>query len=388
MALPTPTKTYLVSANNYIASNGPLPSQWEARHVDIARVLCTFTTKLIGLGVGISHVASSLPASRSLVAGTNLWNTDNAGNTTNITNFGNYLYNATGASGTAPFSWNVYGSFSPWIVLSVPGGGQLCIGFASGNNASTGWPPNTTMGVWKISYSPGGLFNLAGTPNGGLPAASDELLLSYQAFFPYYSGNDASFNIDNEGIINKNQNQGNYNLQIQVVAANDGSGFWMGAFRNNSCALFLYFSLGLDSPISSGNWGTNVIFHLDRAPLFSRIVENNSTQFKAAFTNSSTWDFRAAAFYTRNQWVRWSPLIDNQLGSYAMYSVPFYAFSPGGSPTGPNTGLKGIMRDIWLGQTQASPAVYPASPANAQFVHFGDYILPWSASAPAPLFIG
>lgn len=389
MALPTLSGPYSASANNYIASNGPLPSQYKERAYDIANMLCTLTTRLIGSGFATHH-ASSVPANRPAYSGSptgiNVWDVDDPTMAAGIISFGNTLV-ATGYSYHST-PWQSQGSYSPWIVLDLAEGGQLCMGFYYP------WVGDASSGGFKVSYSPGSLFGVSipGLADLAIPTASDEIIFNQDRFLLYY-GYYAIFNNDNQGIINFAQNRGNYNLQVQVVTADDNSGFWMGAFRDNACAQFMYFSFGLENPVAPTPWSTCPIFYIDNAPVFSRIVENNSTSFlRAAFTSpssSTTWTFGGAALYSRNQYCRYNPSIDDDVGEYVILPVPFFAFSPAepGYPTGRYTGLKGLIRDMWVGQTQTSPAVYPAT-GPAQLVQIADFILPWDTTAAAPLFIG
>lgn len=391
MALPTPSVAYTASANNYITSNGPLPSQWQNRLYDIASVLCLLSTRLIGNGFA-THYASSVPTNRPAYSGgptgVNVWDVDDPTMAAGIVDFGNTLV-ATGYAAAGSGVWSSIGPYSPWIVLDLVGGGQLCMGFY------LPWPTDPNSAGFKISYSPGSLFGatILGLSNLSIPTASDEKFLCNNEFQPYFGTFYGGFNNDNQGIVNTAQNRGNYNLQVQVVTADDNSGFWMGAFRDNACAQFMYFSFGLANPVAPTPWSTCPIFYIDNAPVFSRIVENNSTSFlRAAFTSpssSTTWTFGGAALYSRNQYCRYNPSIDDDVGEYVILPVPFFAFSPAepGYPTGRYTGLKGLIRDMWVGQTQTSPAVYPAT-GPAELVQIADFILPWDTTAAAPLFIG
>lgn len=392
MALPTPSKTYTASANNYITSNGPLPSQFLPRLYDIASLLCMLSTRLITNGFATHH-ASSVPTTRPAYSGSptgvNVWDVDDPTMAAGIDSFGDALV-ATGYSASFSGQWTTIGSYSAWIVLDLVAVGQLCIGFYSP------WATNGNAGGFKVSYSPGSLFGatISGLGNLDIPTAVDEKILYNSAIQPYYGSDFGGFNNDNQGIINTAQNRGSYNLQVQVVTADDNSGFWIGAFRDNACAQFMYFSLGIENPVTPTPWSTCPIFYIDNAPVFSRIVENNSTSFLTAAFNSPSnssvgWTFGGAALYSRTQYCRWNPSVDDDVGEYVILPVPFYAFSPAeiGYPTGRYTGLKGLIRDMWVGQTQTSPAVYPAT-GPIELVQVADFILPWDTSAAAPLFIG
>jgi hypothetical protein len=395
MALPTPSVAYTASANNYITSNGPLPSQWQNRSYDIANMLCTLTTRLIQSGFAI-HYASSVPNARSTV--NNLWDIDDPAMAAGISQFGNTLINAAITYGSNIWQPSPGYTYISWIVLDLTQGGQLCIGFYFPS------PLDINRSGFKISYSPSSDFgsSIPGLTDLQIPTAIDEIKLYDNGFAPIDASSPygitnywrAIFDNDYQGILNTAQNRGNYNLQVQVVTANDNSAFWMAAFRDNDCAQFMYFSFGLENPVTNVPWNTCPIFYIDRGPIFSRIVENNSTSLlKAAFTtpspSSTGWTFGGAALYSRNQYCRYNPSIDDDVGEYVILPVPFFAFSPVslGYPTGQYTGLKGLIKDMWVGQTQTSPAVYPAT-GPAELVQINDFILPWDTAAAAPLFIG
>ena len=363
MSLPTPTKTYSASPNNLLTTNGPLPGDYADRVKDIADWLTIATTQLIALSVGFTHVASCDSASTSLIGagGPNLWHPSIG----DVPAFRTMLYKWVN-------DYTLIGN-APWIVLLLSSGAQLCIGFqyTSGN-------------YFRVVYSETAAF-LDPIGAGYMPEATDGKLL-YSASFGY--SQHAAFNEDSQGVVNSAQDHSSYNEQIQVVAADDATGFNLFSFRDNFANFTIMFSEGLEQPVN-GVWTgaacpTCVV---TARPTVARLVRGANYLTALPTTIGVTWTTSGALLYAWNpsdgnnpRTVTWSALSDSDVSGFDLYPIPVYAVSS----TTTQTGTKGVWRDAWWGQAGGSCNLYP-SVAPTEFVQLGDVVVPWAGSTE-PLF--
>lgn len=370
MALPTPVKSYIVSPNNLMVTVQPNQQPWADRIRDIAKWLSIATTQLLAIAPGYSHVGSCDSTTLSPIGGSglNLWDPGIG----NIASFGDFLYR-----------WYNYLSgppMAPWIVMGLPGGAQICIGFER---------DSPTGNHFRVLYSASGAF---ANPVSGyyLPQAADQRVICDSVFGYSQVG---VFNEDGQGITNSNANRSSYNQQIQVMAATDGSGFAMFSFVDNAMGFGLFFSTGLEQPVSatwSGVAPNDLPIMLATVyPTVRRIVYYNAIGI-APTTPGVSWALGGTVLgacntggdlsFTRP--VTWNVLPDSDVSAFGVYPIPIYGYSS----TGNQTGLKGVLRDIWWGQALGSCTLYPVS-GPPQFVQLGDIIVPWQ-SATLPLFAG
>lgn len=164
MALPTPTNTWSISANNTVYTNGANNTDSDGRRRDIADFLGTMVTQLITLGAGdIVCVGSSdgvTNVSPVTLNGTNLW-------LSGSTDFRASIYNHTS---------NSYSTLnSVWVILqlgSSAGSPQVLIAIA---NTGSNYSDPRYFYMW---YSPTGAF---GVPLAAWdrPTAVDEVLVGF-----------------------------------------------------------------------------------------------------------------------------------------------------------------------------------------------------------------
>lgn len=362
MSLPTPTKTYLVDENTTLTTSGPLPGDYLLRKKDIADWLGIMVTKLVSHNIStplIVHKGSSDGVSRSTIAGggvTNYW-------VQNSTDLKTSIYTITAYA---------FAADSIWVVLEFSAAGQLMLGFEKSTN------------YWKVGWSPGNHFiDPVGTD---LPTASDYVQIQNMTF----ADAAAIFNMNNQGIVNSSQDHTSYDHKVQVVLANDGSGFYCASFRDNAVGYVMYFS-GLDNTVGAP-WSSAVSFFMGENPSERYLVKRyNSGWGTSLSVTGSAMQLNTPSATIPYVWnsddavhpVIWNVLGDSDIsGGFDMFPIPVYSKSVSGTATG----IKGTMRDLWWGQDGGSLTVYPST-GSAEFVQIGQVVFPWLSTAATPEFI-
>jgi len=363
MSLPTPTKTYFVDENTILTTSGPLPGDYDLRKKDIADWLGIMVTKLIshnGDGALVVHKGSSDGVTKNTIAGgggTNLW-------VQNSTDFKNSI--------NANMGYGYYAADSIWVVLEFLAAGQLMLGFEKSTNG------------WKVGWSPGKHFiDPVGTD---LPTASDYVQIQNVTG----GGSNGIFNMNNQGILNDAQDHSSYNHKVQVVLANDGSGFYCASFRDNAVGYVMYFS-GLDNAVGAP-WSSAVSFFMSDNPSERYLAKRWSSAGGTSLTvTGSAMQLNTPSATIPYVWntddsvhpVIWNVLGDSDIsGGFDMFPIPLYSKSNSGTATG----IKGTLRDLWWGQDGGSMTVYPSTGA-AEFVQIGQVVFPWLSTADPPEFI-
>ena len=186
MALPVPVKTWLISPNNTLPTNGSSNTDYTGRSKDVADFFGTLITSLLSLGAGNIVVIGSSDGrsnigSPPIFDGTNYW-------LPSTTNFRDSFYDL----------WNNgLWDKSIWIVLEMgsPGADQIAISFTRQVFGT---------GAFEIYWSPSGAF-APPLNNTRRPEAPDQVMLtySYASYVPSYGlVGYGIFNKDFQGIIN------------------------------------------------------------------------------------------------------------------------------------------------------------------------------------------
>lgn len=361
MALPTPVKTWLFSANNTLPTNGSSNTDSTGRTQDIADFLGTVVTQLLTLGApsGVSLVGSSDGRSNispSTMNGTNLW-----------------------LSGSSAFRSNMYEYFqyygpatkTMWAVLQLPDG-QLALVFH--------WRSSTFRALW----SPGSLF-VAPSDSMDLPSAVDAQIVQYWASGSF--NNYGMWNHDSQGIINTSNNYASYTQKVQVGLANDGKGFYAVSFRANVPCFMMWFGK-LQSPITSAppyDWSAAYVMMMSGSQSIRQITGPHYDS--SGFQPRSSLDVNAARFmvpcintantnglggnydgFAGNPY-QYNGVMDPDSGTYTLAPIGMY------SPT--RTGVKGILTDLWWGPGNGNTYTYPASTLTPNFFQANDLVFPW-----------
>ena len=357
-------KTWLISENNSVTTNGTNNSDWQGRRKDVADILGTIVTELISLD----------PAKISLVSCSDGVSNVNPLNFSDDTNYW--------VSGSADFRTNVdnhifgYFNHSVWAILQFPDG-QLLFSFSRADafdnffqvywtntaflipGAAT-WRPTSPAEVqissWRVSDQ-----NFTQTDNGGI------------------------FNHNNLGIINYSSNYTSYTHKVHVLMSNDGKSFYAVSFRDGIPEFIMCFS-DLLNPVN--NWNSAKIFFMSgTTDILKQLVgpydDANGYQMRSSIdstvraivpaigntdsgTNNSNYQLLALNPLTSNGTA------DSDTGNYPFFPIGIY------SPT--YYGVKGSLPDMWWGVSGGNSNTYPST-GLVEYIQANDIVLPWAGSS-------
>lgn len=363
MTLPK-TKTWLISPNNSVATNGANNNDYYNRIKDIADVLGTIVSQLISLAPASVHLVSSSdgvsnvnPANFS--DSTNYWVSGSSSFRNTVVTHVNTAYSNPNAL---------------WAIIQFPTG-QLCLSINI-----TGISSNVSQ---FQAYWTTGTFSVP-TDQYSRPTASPEYKVSQWQINSNYGG---IFNQDNLGIVNVGCNYTNYTHKVHVGLANDYSSFYAVSFRSYIPDFAISFS-DLTNPVT--NWDVaKVMFtsgNLSVKQLIGPYYDSFGYQIRASLDTSGVkavipciGNSDSQSNGSNYQLIAANPVIfnaiaDNDTGNFPFYPVGIY------SPT--NHGIKGSLSDIWWGASNGNANTYPSTGA-VEYIQANDLVFPWSgASVP------
>ena len=366
MPLPTLSKTWVISPNNSLPTNGTSNTDSIGRQKDIADFLGTVVTQLIALSGGlVTCVGSSdgvTNVSSPTLNATNLW-------TSGSTDFRNGVQGVFNGSGSIVNT--------PWVVLDFPEGQLMMCFHQSASVFVVGWSET------KVYVAPASATNR--------PTAVDEAVL--QVWTSTYYTNLGMWNQDTLGITNSANSYSSYTQQVQVGLTSDALGFYAVSFRANVPAFVIWFGK-LQSPIvgtlpGSYDWTDAYVMMMSGNQNVRQVC---GPQYDASgYQPRASYDTNAARFVVPciasgntstfsgnyDSWpgnaYQYSGSADADTGTYTLAPIGLY------SPT--RSGIKGVLTDLWWGPGGGSTYTYPASaPLAPEFFQANDLVFPWDAT--------